>query len=70
MFTSDSATACFFEDDPQSSIIRRAAAEGAGTFFLAVALAATGAISQRLVPFSPFLGVIVGAVVVAPSCAG
>jgi len=67
---SRSARTCFHEDDPDHSLIRRASAEGFGTFLLMLIAAASGLQAQKLFPATPALGLLVSAFAIAGALVG
>jgi glycerol uptake facilitator-like aquaporin len=56
------AETCFFERDPDLSLIRRATAEGVGTLLLMLAATGSGLTVNQFIPESPLFGLIVSVV--------
>jgi glycerol uptake facilitator-like aquaporin len=56
---------CFFEDDPNCSLLRRATVEGIGTYLLMLAAAASGLQAQHLFPTTPGIALVMSAVTIA-----
>jgi hypothetical protein len=55
---------CFFEDDPNCSLLRRAAVEGIGTYLLMLAAAASCLQAQHLFPTLPGIALVASAVTI------
>ncbi|WP_035485903.1 aquaporin [Geminicoccus roseus] len=64
------AWTCFFEQDPQLALGRRAAVEGVGTLLLMLAVAGSGLAAQRLGDAGPGSGLLAGAVATAAALVG
>jgi glycerol uptake facilitator-like aquaporin len=56
---------CFFEDDPNCSLLRRAGVEGIGTYLLMLAATASGLQAQHLFSALPGLALAMSAVTIA-----
>jgi glycerol uptake facilitator-like aquaporin len=65
-----SAETCFFEQDPDMPLLRRAAVEGVGTLLLVLSAAGSGLTSQPLFHQSPALGLVAIAVATAGALVG
>jgi glycerol uptake facilitator-like aquaporin len=59
------AETCFFEQDPNAALARRATAEGMGTLLLMLAATGSGLTAHRLLPETPSFGLIASAIATA-----
>jgi hypothetical protein len=61
---------CFFERDPDVSVLRRAASEAVGTLLLMLAATGSGLAIRHLLPDDPALGLLASAFATAGALVG